>query len=69
MNGLAEVEREHILRALEASNWVIGGQSGAAARLGMKRTSLAYRMKKLRIRRPAAASEKRRGVGATASDD
>ena len=26
MNGLAEVERDHILRALEASNWVIGGQ-------------------------------------------
>jgi formate hydrogenlyase transcriptional activator len=51
INGLAEVERDHILRVLEASNWVI---SGAAARLGMKRTSLAYRMKKLRIRRPAA---------------
>ena len=49
MNGLAEVEREHIIRALEASNWVI---SGAAARLGMKRTSLVYRMKKLRIHRP-----------------
>jgi formate hydrogenlyase transcriptional activator len=55
MNGLAEVERDHILRALEASNWVI---SVAAARLGMKRTSLAYRMKKLRIRRPAAALQK-----------
>src|ERR1700733_8821225 len=54
MNGLAEVERDHILRALEASNWVI---SGAAARLGMKRTSLAYRMKKLGIRRPAAAPQ------------
>jgi formate hydrogenlyase transcriptional activator len=54
MNGLAEVERDHILRALEASNWVI---SGAAARLGMKRTSLAYRMKKLRIRRPAAVPQ------------
>jgi len=51
----AEVERDHILRALEASNWVI---SGAAARLGMKRTSLAYRMKKLRIRRPAAVPQK-----------
>jgi formate hydrogenlyase transcriptional activator len=60
MNGLAEVERDHILRALEASNWVI---SGAAARLGMKRTSLAYRMKKLRIRRPAAVPQKG-GVGA-----
>jgi formate hydrogenlyase transcriptional activator len=56
MNGLAEVERDHILRALEASNWVIGGQNGAAALLGMKRTSLAYRMKKLGIRRPAAAA-------------
>ncbi|MGA9305863.1 MAG: sigma 54-interacting transcriptional regulator [Candidatus Sulfotelmatobacter sp.] len=55
MNRLAEVERDHILRALEASDWVI---SGAAARLGMKRTSLAYRMKKLRIRRPAAVPQK-----------
>jgi formate hydrogenlyase transcriptional activator len=54
INGLAEVERDHILRVLEASNWVI---SGAAARLGMKRTSLAYRMKKLRIRRPAAVPQ------------
>jgi len=56
MNGLAEVERDHILRVLEASNWVI---SGAAARLGMKRTSLAYRMKKLSIRRPATVLQKR----------
>src|SRR5271155_1801959 len=68
MNGLAEVERDHILRALEASHWVIGGQSGAAARLGMKRTSLTYRMKKLRIRRPAAIAQKR-SIGAAASDD
>jgi formate hydrogenlyase transcriptional activator len=59
MNGLAEVEREHILRALEMSNWVIGGESGAAARLGRKRTSLVYRMKKLRIHRPAPILEKR----------
>jgi formate hydrogenlyase transcriptional activator len=56
MNGLAEVERDHILLALEASNWVI---SGAAVRLGMKRTSLLYRMKKLRIHRPMAVTEKR----------
>jgi formate hydrogenlyase transcriptional activator len=59
INGLAEVERDHILRALEATNWVIGGDSGAAARLGMKRTSLAYRMKKLRIRRPDPIPQKR----------
>ena len=61
IHGLAEVERDHILRALEASNWVIGGHRGAAARLGMKRTSLAYRMKKHRIRRPAG-SPKNAGV-------
>ena len=51
MSALAEVERDHILRALEASDWVIGGHNGAAARLGMKRTSLLYRMKKLRVTR------------------
>jgi formate hydrogenlyase transcriptional activator len=53
MTGLEEVERDHIIRALEASNWVVGGRNGAAERLGMKRTSLVYRMRKLRIRRPA----------------
>jgi formate hydrogenlyase transcriptional activator len=52
MTGLQEVERDHIVRALEASNWVVGGRNGAAARLGMKRTSLTYRMRKLSIRRP-----------------
>ena len=65
MNGLAEVERDHILRALEATDWVI---SGAAASLGMKRTSLAYRMKKLHIRRPAEVPQKRRVAG-TGGDD
>ena len=38
ITGLEEVERDHILRALEASNWVVGGRTGAAERLGMKRT-------------------------------
>jgi formate hydrogenlyase transcriptional activator len=65
MSGLAEVERDHILRALEASDWVI---SGAAARLRMKRTSLAYRMKKLRICRPAEVPQKLRVAGAGGSD-
>jgi formate hydrogenlyase transcriptional activator len=60
-NGLAEVERDHILRALEASNWVV---SGAAARLGMKRTSLAYKIKKHSIRRPVAGPQKRSGDAA-----
>jgi formate hydrogenlyase transcriptional activator len=52
ITGLQEVERDHIVRALEASNWVVGGRNGAAERLGMKRTSLVYRMQKLRISRP-----------------
>jgi formate hydrogenlyase transcriptional activator len=56
INGLAQVERDHILRTLEASNWVIGGRNGAAERLGMKRTSLVYRMHKLRISRPAGSA-------------
>jgi len=58
MSGLAEVERDHILHALEASNWVVGGRNGAAQQLRMKRTSLVYRMQKLRIVRPPTASRK-----------
>jgi formate hydrogenlyase transcriptional activator len=54
MSGLAEVERDHILRALEASNWVVAGPNGAAERLGMKRTSLVYRMQKLGISRSSS---------------
>jgi formate hydrogenlyase transcriptional activator len=46
---LEAVEREHILRVLRETNGVIGGPSGAAARLGMKRTTLQYRMKRLGI--------------------
>jgi formate hydrogenlyase transcriptional activator len=46
---LEEVEREHVLRAIRDSNWVIGGPNGAAARLGMKRTTLTYRIRKLKI--------------------
>jgi len=53
MTGLEELERDHIVHALEASNWVVGGRNGAAERLGMKRTSLVYKMRKLRIARPA----------------
>jgi formate hydrogenlyase transcriptional activator len=60
MTGLEEVERDHILRALEASNWVVGGRSGAAERLGMKRTSLVYKMRRLRITRPASSSQESR---------
>ena len=48
---LREAERRHIVQALRQSNWVVGGPTGAAARLGMKRTSLLYRMEKLGISR------------------
>ncbi|HJZ75349.1 MAG TPA: sigma 54-interacting transcriptional regulator [Vicinamibacterales bacterium] len=50
---LEEAEREHIRQALEQSNWMVGGASGAAARLGMKRTTLQSKMAKLGIERPA----------------
>lgn len=59
ISGLAEVERDHIIRALEASNWVVGGRNGAAEHLRMKRTSLVYRMRKLRISRPAGSTRER----------
>ena len=49
---LEAAEREHILKALQAAKWVIGGPNGAAAKLGMKRTTLQSRMEKLRIARP-----------------
>jgi formate hydrogenlyase transcriptional activator len=51
LTTLHEAEREHILRALEETNWVVGGQGGAAARLGMKRTTLQSKMQKLGISR------------------
>jgi formate hydrogenlyase transcriptional activator len=58
MTGLEELERDHILRALESTNWVVGGCNGAAARLGLKRTSLLYKMQKFRMTRPRSVSEK-----------
>ncbi|UWZ82024.1 sigma-54-dependent Fis family transcriptional regulator [Occallatibacter riparius] len=58
ITGLEELERDHILRVLEASNWVVGGRNGAAARLGMKRTSLVYKMRKYRMTRPASAPQR-----------
>jgi formate hydrogenlyase transcriptional activator len=49
---LKDFEREHILQALNDSGWVIGGPVGAAARLGINRSTLNARMRKLEIRRP-----------------
>ena len=45
--SLEDADREHIRRALRESKGVIGGPKGAATRLGLKRTTLLYKMKKL----------------------
>ena len=54
---LADANREHILETLKQTDWMIGGQDGAANRLGLPRTTLIYRMRKLGI-------ETRRSPGA-----
>jgi formate hydrogenlyase transcriptional activator len=46
---LAEAEREHVLEALNQTNWKIGGQAGAAVRLGVPRTTLIYKLRRLGI--------------------
>ena len=54
---LAEADREHIVETLNQTNWLIGGRDGAANRLGLPRTTLIYKMRKLGI-------ETRRSLGA-----
>ena len=46
---LADADREHILATLKQTDWIIGGQGGAADRLGLPRTTLIYKMRKLGI--------------------
>jgi formate hydrogenlyase transcriptional activator len=53
LSSLEDAEREHILRALGESNWILGGPAGAAFKLGMKRTTLQSKMRKLGIARPS----------------
>jgi formate hydrogenlyase transcriptional activator len=52
ISTLEDAERQHILRALRQTEWRIAGPKGAAAILGMKRTTLQARMRKLGVRRP-----------------
>ena len=54
---LADADRDHILETLNQTNWLIGGQGGAADLLGLPHTTLIYRMRKLGI-------ETRRSLGA-----
>jgi transcriptional regulator with GAF, ATPase, and Fis domain len=54
---LKDSERNLILRTLESVGWVIGGRKGAAAKLGLKRTTLIHKMQKLGIFRPSLESD------------
>jgi formate hydrogenlyase transcriptional activator len=49
---LKEIERDLILRALEDHGWMVGGSNGAAAKLGVKRTTLIAKMHKFGLSRP-----------------
>ena len=51
---LKDIEREHIIQALAQTNWVVGGPKGAAARIGLARSSLIAKMQKLGISRTQA---------------
>jgi formate hydrogenlyase transcriptional activator len=53
VSTLADAERAHIISALRDTNWVVGGRDGAAARLGVLRTTLISKMRKLGISRDA----------------
>jgi formate hydrogenlyase transcriptional activator len=53
---LAEAERDHIVKVLEQAGGVVGGRNGAAARLGLARTTLIFRMRKLGIGRERAGA-------------
>ncbi len=55
VSTLADAEREHIISTLRETNWVVGGRDGAAVRLGVLRTTLIAKMRKLEISRDTAA--------------
>jgi hypothetical protein len=64
---LADAERAHIITTLRETNWVVGGRNGAAAILGLNRTTLVARMRKLGIsREKAEQSTGRSDTGAKA---
>jgi formate hydrogenlyase transcriptional activator len=58
---LVDAERAHITAALRATNWVVGGPNGAAAQLGLPRTTLVSRMQRLGI--PGRVSRRRQSIG------
>jgi len=73
---MADAERAHIVATLRETNWVVGGPGGAAARLGLPRTSLIARMQRLGLakypgtlnERPPAQPEVERWIPVSAED-
>lgn len=57
---LADAEREHIVAALREANWIVGGWNGAAAKLGIPRTTLIAKMQRLGLSRTSVKRHKRR---------
>jgi transcriptional regulator with GAF, ATPase, and Fis domain len=55
---LRDIERALIAQTLEEVGWVVGGPKGAAAKLGLQRTTLIHKMKKLQIKKPLQSDER-----------
>jgi transcriptional regulator with GAF, ATPase, and Fis domain len=55
---LRDIERAVIAQTLEEVGWVVGGPKGAAAKLGLQRTTLIHKMKKLQIKKPLQSDER-----------
>jgi formate hydrogenlyase transcriptional activator len=64
---LADADRDHICRVLERTAWVVGGPNGAAVRLGLKRSTLYFRMQKLGITRPQSGGSRSLDSGSTSN--
>ncbi len=65
---LSDAERKHIIAALNETSWVLGGKNGAAVRLGLKRPTLQFRMKKLGICRPDKIDATASGTSSSTTD-
>jgi transcriptional regulator with GAF, ATPase, and Fis domain len=70
LGTLADADRAHIISTLRETNWVVSGRNGAAARLGLNRTTLISKMRKLRISRETAepSTERLESYASTASN-
>jgi transcriptional regulator with GAF, ATPase, and Fis domain len=64
---LEDSDRTLILETLEQAGWIVGGPQGAAAKLGLKRTTLLAKMRRLGISRPVSQEET--GFAGVAQED